>query len=274
MAIALVQTIPGSAASTNTLTLTLGSGTGAGNCLVVAIATVGATTDPTGGTITLGGVAGNFSERISESASGVCETEIWVCENIAGGQTAIAITLTGGVGTVGMFAWAYEFSGVLQTGGAAVDKSIGQSVTSPTTTWTSTATATTTQAVEAWVGICGVGAGTAPTITGPTSPWVNLASQTGTIGTISSVAITGSQITSATGAATYSGTISTSQEYSACVLTLLPAPAVSSGGAQPGKTWRRRFHHRQQRPFAPIFAQQYQPRPSVTLVAVKRGSTF
>ena len=45
-----------------------------------AIAFLGATTNPTGGTITLGGVAGNFSNRILKSAAGVCATGIWVCE--------------------------------------------------------------------------------------------------------------------------------------------------------------------------------------------------
>src|ERR1022692_1257426 len=231
MAITLVQSASNTQASGSTLTVTLGANSTATNCLVVSIGFLGATTNPTGATITLGGVAGNFSNRILESASGVCASGIWVCENIAGGQTAVAITLTGGSGTDGMFAYAYEFSGISTSAGAAVDKTAGTTKTTPSTSFTSTATATTTNATEAWVGIGAAAAGGAITMTGPTSPWTDLTALSGTLAGIQCASVTGYQITTSTGAATYSGTISTSEEDSACVITLLSA---AGGGSVTG----------------------------------------
>jgi hypothetical protein len=240
----IVQTKTGTA-NAATLTVTLTGGTTAGNGLVVALAFIGTTANPTGATITLGG-AGGFTNRIIEGSgsSTVMGTGIWVAENIAGGQTAVAITLTGAGGTPGMFAYVYEVHGIVTTAGASIDKIVGTVKSTASTAWTSGASATTTAATEAWIGIGGVAAGAAITQTGPASPWANLANQTGTLAGASCSAISGSQITTTTGTCTYAGTISVSELDTACAVTLLPGgAALAPVSPQPlaQRTFRRRL---------------------------------
>lgn len=234
MAISLVQSKIGSTTSGSTLTVTLNSGTTAGNCVVVALMFLGSTTNPSGVSgITLGGSAGNFASAIIEGASSTTTpgTAIWTNPNCAGGQTAVAITLTGGSGTIGMIAFVYEVSGVAST--SVVDKTQGTTKSSNSTSFTSNATATTTNAVEFWVGIGASASGSALTLTGPSSPWSNLANTQATIGGVSTAAISGSQITSSTAAATYSGTINQSTNDAACVITLNPGSSNTGATGTP-----------------------------------------
>ena len=236
MTISLVQTASNDSASGGTLTVTLGSNTTAGNCLAVAIYVLGSTANPSSiSGVTLGGTAGNFSSRVVVGASGTTFPmhAIWVCENIAGGQTAIAITTSGGTGTIGLIAFAYEFSGLATTAGGATDQSSTGSNGTGSTAFSSGATATTANAAEAWVGIGGYAAGGVPTLTGPSSPWTNLTVVAETIAGIDVGAVSGSQITTSAGAATYSGTISSSEVWGAVVLTLLPAPPGGGSSMPP-----------------------------------------
>jgi Concanavalin A-like lectin/glucanases superfamily len=254
----LVQRTSNGSTSGGTVTVTLGAGTTAGNCLAVMIYVLGSTTNPSSVSgVTLGGVAGNFSSRVVVGASATTfpMTAIWACENIAGGQTSVVISTTGGTGTIGLIAFVEEWSGIATGAGAATDKtSSGSDGSGSTSAFTSNATSTTANANEAWLGIGGFASGGAPTITGPAGPWSNQTAFTETIGGIGAGAVSGSQAATSTGAATYSGTLSASEVWSAVVLTLLPAatggPAVPP---QPGsRRWRRRHHRPQVAPPPPF----------------------
>lgn len=198
----------------NTLSVTIPATT-AGNCLVVCIGVQAVTPSVSG--ITLGGSAGNFAQLETDTSSSE-STWIWADPNCAGGQTAIVISGTnlsvdathGGVSI-------HEVAGLVSA--SPLDqKASGHGST--TTTWTSGAAGPTLQAAELWIGC----AASIKTITGPASPWINTAFLGGMMA--------GYQIVSATGTATYSGTLAASGSYSASVVTLKGAgggPAVNSG---------------------------------------------
>ena len=233
MAPSLVQRTSNGSTSGGTVTVTLGAGTTAGNCLAVMIYVLGSTTNPSSiSGVTLGGVAGNFSSRVVVGASATTfpMTAIWVCENAAGGQTSVVVSTTGGTGTIGLIAFVEEWSGIATGAGAATDQSNSGSNGTGSSAFSSGATPTTTNANEAWLGIGGFASGGTPTITGPAGPWSNQTAFTETIGGIGAGAVSGSQAATSTGAATYSGTLSASEVWSAVVLTLLPAapPGISS----------------------------------------------
>src|ERR1039457_5713175 len=106
MAIALVQ----AAVTSSTGVPTFGSATTAGNCVVVCIGLGYGTVNPTVTGVTLGGSAGNFAALVT-SAIGTARggTAIWADPNCAGGQTAVAVTISGGSFKLAV---AYEVSGV------------------------------------------------------------------------------------------------------------------------------------------------------------------
>ena len=235
----LVQTAVNGAASGGAVTVTLPGATSTGNCLAVAIYALGSTSNPTSiSGVTLGGVAGNFSSRVVVGAGATANPMCagWVCENIAGGQTSVVISTAGGVGTVGVIAFVYEVSGIATGAGAATDKSSPGFSGTGSTAFSSGATGTTSSPTEFWVGIGGYAAGGVPTLTGPASPWTNLAVTTEVIAGIDTGAVSGSQITTSTGTATYSGTISSSEVWAACVLTLLPAAAATPAPFYPQRS--------------------------------------
>lgn len=215
---ALVQTKQGSSAL-GTLTITLDAPTTAGNGLVVILAASGTTSNPTSVTaVTLGGVADNFSQistfgGSSDAAIGA----VWLDLNCAGGQTSVAITTTGGSGTLAVMATVYEWSGLYPV--SPFDQT-ANSVSSGSTSWTSTATPTTTQADELWIGAVFTTVSSAGTITGPSSPWTNLAQVNQTQGSFEDRWMSGYQVVAATGAATYNGTVSPSSQWIAKVVTL------------------------------------------------------
>lgn len=228
MSITLVQS--GSNTSTGGVTVTLGANTTAGNCLVALISGTNGTVSG----VKLGGAAGNWALQASNTTA--CDVEIWADPNCAGGQTSVAVTSsTGG----GITCQVYEFSGVVLA--SPLDKTANNSASS--TSWTSTATATTTLASEAWVGVVGT-ADSGLTLSGPASPWNNSSSLTATSKGGNVQSLSGYQITSSTGAATYAGTgTSAGFPYGAVVVTLKgAATAPSSAPANPGRTWRRRFN--------------------------------
>jgi hypothetical protein len=196
--------------------------TTAGNCVVVVLGIYTAAGAPSVSGVTLGGAAGNFAAGAAANTTGGGDFQglfIWVDPNCAGGQTAIAVSgsnLTFPLGIGGLMA--YEFSGAVTA--SIVDKT-STDTGGVSTTWTSLATATTTVANEIWVGGCLNGSNP----TGPASPWVNVAAPPNGF-------VSGYQIATATGAATYSGTAGSDTAWAAAVVTLkgmAPSPAVVGG---------------------------------------------
>lgn len=216
MAITLVQSK--AATATTGTTLTLSSSTTAGHCVVVVC-----TNQVT--SVTLGGAAGNFSKVVGGGAVATNSVAIWVDPNCSGSQTSVAVT-------GGDLFYAYEVSGVATT--SVVDKSASQIITSAVQAWSSTATAATTQAAEFWIGAVNKNNGGSGTLSlsGPSSPWTNLAGvPSGGSGAAGNQALSGWQITTSTGTATYSGTttgIGDLGAYAAVVVTLLPASTTDS----------------------------------------------
>lgn len=215
---ALVQTKQGSSAL-GTLTITLDAPTVAGNGLIVILAASGTTANPTSVTgVTLGGVADNFSQITTfGSGSDAAIGAVWLDLNCAGGQTSVVITTTGGSGTLAVMASVYEWSGLYPV--SPFDQT-ANSVSSGATSWTSTATPTTTQASELWIGGVFTTVSSPGTITGPASPWTNLSQVSQTQGSFEDRWMSGYQVVSATGAATYSGTVAPSSQWISKVFTL------------------------------------------------------
>jgi hypothetical protein len=214
MAISLVQTK--AATSISATTVSFSSGTTAGSC-VIAVTNAEVTA------LTLGGTSGLFTQLATVGSSSSSQSAaIWAAPNVTTGNL--------GVGETGGAVWyIYEVSGVAAS--SVLDKS-STTTGNGITTWTSGATATTTQASEFWVGaICHGNGGTGSlSLTGPSSPWTNLA-QVPT-GTATLVALSGYQVASSAGTATYSGTAGggsgdTGNSYAA-VVTLLPAATVAT----------------------------------------------
>jgi hypothetical protein len=212
----LVQTKQGSSAS-NSLTITLDAATTAGNALIVVLASGGTTTNPSSiSSITLGGSADHFAQ-VSTFGSGSDPAigAVWLDLNCAGGQTSVVITASGGTGSLATTASVYEFAGLYPV--SSFDQTAGSAGTA--TSWSSGASPTTTQATEFWVGgIFLIDSGT-PTLTGPSSPWTNLAQVNQAQGSFNARWMSGWQIVSSTGTATYSGTSSTSFEWITKVAT-------------------------------------------------------
>lgn len=207
----LVQTKQGSAAS-GSLTITLDAPTTAGNALIVVLASSGTTTNPTSvSSITLGGSAGNFaSVSTFGSASDAAIGATWLDLNCVGGQTSVAITMTGGTGTIATLATVYEWSGLVSA--SAFDKASG-GVNAGATSWSSGATAAVSQPSELLVGGTFVTvSGSSPTITGPNAPWNNLSQIAQVQGSFNDAWMSGYQVVSSGGTATYSGTVAPSSQ--------------------------------------------------------------
>ena len=214
MAIALVNKTVG-----NSLSPTIPA-TGAGNCLVVCVASTFFAAASSISGITLGGAADNFAQLVAPETTttgGNAAALMWADPNCAGGQTAVVISgsnLFVGNGSGGVTV--YEVSGLAATIGALLDQS-SAGVTNGTT-WSSGATPVTGRAAEFWAGVVSSSSGTS---TGPGAPWTNDL-YTGNGG------MSGYQVTSAAGAATFSGT-QTAGAGAALVATLQPGtPPVPS----------------------------------------------
>lgn len=209
MTVALAQKKTAAAGS-----LTLTSNTTAGNCLVVGMAyksSAGNTGSVAG--VTLGGVGDNFALSVEHDiASQVC-VAIWADPSCAGGQTAVAFTLTNAT-AVGLEVW--EFSGLATS--SVVDQTAAH--TGNGGSYDSTSTATTTKASEAWVAIACAASGAS--ISSDPGSW--------TVDAISGQAHSGYQIVSSTGSADYSGTTSGVATNATAVATFLPAAVVIPGG--------------------------------------------
>ena len=214
----LVQTAQGSV-NGSSLTITLGSATTAGNALIVVLAASGTTANPTSVSgITIGGSADNFSQISTfGSASDAAIGATWLDLNCVGGQTSVVITVAGGTGTLAIMASVYEFAGLYPV--SPFDQT-ANSVSAGSTSWTSNTTPTTTQATELWIGaVFTTSTGSGVTITGPSSPWTNLTQVNQAQGSFNDQWMSGWQIVSSTGTATYSGTVSTSSQWISKVVT-------------------------------------------------------
>jgi len=195
----------------NTTTVTIPATT-AGNCLIVCVASLNATTPASISGITLGGSADNFAQAVANTAQ-TASAFIWADPNCAGGQTSVVVSgahLTVSAGNGGIII--FEVAGLAAT--SVVDKTTSSNAASGTS-WTSTATATTTQPNEIWIGVAD-----AFNPVGPSSPWNNTAAGTS--------AIAGQQIVSSTGTATYNGTCTNSGPVAAAVATFKGASAIFS----------------------------------------------
>ena len=216
MAISVVHTT-----ASNTATTTIPATT-AGNCLVVCVDSFGGSTQSVTG-ITLGGSAGNFSQLIAVGgAASLPFSAIWADPNCAGGQTSVVISGTGlslisGDGGVVI----YEISGLASS--SVLDQS-SSGTTASGTTFSSGTSGTTALANEIYVGT----ADGSPTMAGPSSPWTNTVNG-------GNAAVSGYQIVSATGTATYAGT-SGSGTTSAAVVTLKSQGPSVPGTVQPRAT--------------------------------------
>lgn len=207
----LVQTKQGSAAS-GSLTITLDAPTTAGNALIVVLASSGTTANPTSvSSVTLGGSAGNFASASTfGSASDAAVGATWLDLNCVGGQTSVAITMTGGSGTIATLATVYEWSGLISV--SPFDKTSG-GVSAGATSWSSGTTAAVSQPSELLIGGTFVTvSGSTPTITGPSSPWTNFSQIAQVQGSFNDAWMSGYQVVSSGGTATYSGTVSPSSQ--------------------------------------------------------------
>lgn len=215
--------------------------TTAGNTLVVIYEGTSNTAGlPSVTGITLGGAADNFAAAITqnEGTQSYSVSTVWADANCAGGQTAVAVS-----GTNLISGDAYIM--VLELAGQwTLDKSSTGPLGTGIPTWTSNTTATTTVAEEVIVGGTAHGPfSAADTLTGPGLPWTNGPSYTWSGGS----ALAGYQVSSATGAFTYSGA-SVGFDYYTCVIaTFMPLAAVNvnaglahaAGTAQAPGTGRR-----------------------------------
>ena len=195
-------------ASLTSLTVTFSSPTTAGNTVVVCVASAATATTPAISGITLGGLSDNFASAtgVNNLSGFASEAGIWYDPYCAGGQTSIVISFTGGSGTIyTLMAAAYEVPGVLTTDQPATNTGYNLS------TWSSGTTLTTLKANEIFFGSVCTNSGT--TVTGA-GTWT---SQTDSGGTYHSAM--GYQVVSATGTATFSGTLSPSGTFAAVTVT-------------------------------------------------------
>jgi hypothetical protein len=224
MAITLVQSQVATGTSLTSLTVTLGTAVTPGNTLIVCIAVYGTSPTQVTSSITIGGSTDHFAAVVSCWPS--MPTQIWADPNVGTSSTSVVITFTGGSGTVGNVAYVYEVSGlaafsIVDQTSACRDLPAGSDAT-----WTSGPTPVTAQAAEFWVGIGATYQGGGGAISGPASPWTNLAAET-FAASPAGQAISGYQITTTTGQATYSGATSTYIDlYGACTATFVSAPVA------------------------------------------------
>ncbi|HEY7416527.1 MAG TPA: hypothetical protein VH593_15140 [Ktedonobacteraceae bacterium] len=229
-----VQVKQGSSA-TSSLSITLDSNTGALNTLIVVAAASGSSNNPTAISCTLGGVTDNFvQDSAFGSSSDAAIGAVWRDSSCAGGNTVIAITATGGSGTIAIMATVFECNDIAVN---PFDKT-ANSVSAGATSWTSTATPTTTQATERLFGGVFCTQNSQPTITGPSSPWSNAPQINQTQASFLDAWMAGVQDVSATGAYTYNGTVSPSSQWISKIATYKLVVA-GGGGILPQQAKKR-----------------------------------
>lgn len=227
-----VQAVSGSATSGTTVTVAL-TATGSGHSLVVYAGTSQDTTNPTVTKCTVNGGTNtdNFAQCASNVSNAECNSYIWYDPGCASGITSVEVTFAAGTGTEQANAvWVEEWPVVL-----TLDTHPAGAGSTSATSFASNATGTLASATEIVVGtVCAEGTSSLPTITGPTGAWTNhaqisLQSITGMIAGYESVTSNTPQ--------TYSGTLSKTSVYGACIasFTYSSGPAVA-GTVQPRAT--------------------------------------
>lgn len=213
-------------------TITLPGNTGAGNCLVVLVSVFGTSANPSVESVTIGGAADHFAQagdEITAAAAPGCYA--WIDEDCAVEATAVSVTLTGGGGTIGATVTVMEWLNIATS--AAVDQSAGGDSSSAGSTFSTGNTLPTSQPEEVLVGMAATFgySFSPPSIAGPTTGFTDLATQNLNVGSNSISTVAGYEIVSATGMASYSGTISgAGHGYNALILTLKAAAATQAGG--------------------------------------------
>jgi hypothetical protein len=208
---------------TGPVALTLPSPTGSGNTLVVCTTTNGTTGNPLVSGVTTGGAADHWA-KVSQKASATRnDAEIWYDPNAAAGQTAVAVSYSGGSGTGDLYAQVFEVAGILYP-----DQTVGAE-SGPSMSWSCGPTGTIQQAAEVFFGVMINTASIVPTITG-VGTWTTTSS--GVSNTYCQVA--GYQNVSAVGTATWQGTTPgpTGGQQTITVATFATAPVgvTGSGG--------------------------------------------
>lgn len=199
MSITVVQSKTGTSTSSSSLTLTLNSGTTAGNSLILCIGefTASGSGGPSPGlTAKLGTTSMTTVDQWEDTNANVA-AEIWVLDNIAGGQTSVPITFIGT--NTDNAAMAFEVSGLNPSG--SLDKVVAADNDFTTSgSWSTGNTATLTQPSEIAVGVACL-QGTAISVTGPSSPWSNTTTSISTTFKL----ICGTNIVNATTGLAYAG---------------------------------------------------------------------
>lgn len=212
-----VQAASGGSSTLNgAINVTLAANTSATNTLIASFTSAANTTNATISGVTLGGGADNWASAETAYGGSATNAAFWIDQNCAGGKSAIVVSLTGQSGSVpANAAVVIEWNGAATSGG--VDKKNSANGTSSTAS--SGSTGTLSQASEVAFGCIGA----TVSFTDPGSPW----NEIGQISVSDITLATGYQQVSATTALTYSGTLSPSSGWGACIITLeLVLPVV------------------------------------------------
>lgn len=217
----LAHSTQGSTNTSGPLTITIPATT-AGNALIVAINTDGTSANPVVSGVTLGG-SGTGWVKVAQFGNALySDCEIWANFNVAAGQTSVAISLSGGVGSIQITADVYEWSGLANP--ATDTYPPGASTNTGATSWSSGTSASLSSVTDIAIGIVATAAAT--TITGPaTGGWTNLTQQTGANTAVKS----GYTTTPASGGVAYAGTFSASSPYTALAATFKAKPVAQGG---------------------------------------------
>ena len=196
----------------NTQSISFASNITPGNSVILCMSRNNGFTTP----VTISG-NGNTLTQAELSANSFCG--IWFYSNV-GASPGNTITAASGAAVL----YAYEVSGPITQDQVARSSTFGGSTG---TTWT-VSSATTTVASEFWVGVV-YGISGPSSIAGPGGAWTNEATE-------ANAAVSGYEVASSTGVATYSGTFGSASTYEACVATFSAPPPSFSGSPSTGIT--------------------------------------
>lgn len=214
--------------TSGTVNVTISAAT-AGNCLVANVNVVGSAGTPSVSGVKTGSNVENWAKGVEvDDATNTACSAIWVDPNTAGGGTTVAVTVAFNAtatttNSVTVMVDAFEFSGVVTS--SPVDKTTTGATGQTSTSWSSGTTSTISQASEVLIGtMTATAASGSTTVTGPSSPWTNESVISSTVAfsgtSFDCYALSGYQIVSSTGTATYNGTTSSSSIWDSVALTL------------------------------------------------------
>ncbi len=217
--------------TTGTASPAFASNITAGNCVLACITTVTENNGQTITSVTTNGAAEHWAQVVAINPAEYLPGVIWANPNSAGGQKVIDVnwsfnfTATTSNSAV-LLVDIYEFSGI---GLAVPDQTASAFNNTGATSWSSGTTGTTAYPNELLIGMAGIQVATAnttTTVTGPGGSWTNEAllggipqqiGGTGTANAYNVYQLSGYQVTTSTGTATYNGTNGTSSAYGVLV---------------------------------------------------------